>query len=331
MQIPVWGDLPEKPGSGFRSQYMSRVGRALAVAGCFMLCASVSAQVASSGNYTSSYGTNTAPVGPAVTSLTTAPSAGQAPAPTGTGGYSAPRPAGAAKPAPIGSPVAPAPISVGASAESAVAAAKAAAAAGGPTPTTIDADYKIGPNDLLEVEVFGVSELKRTVRVNSTGHISMPLIGAVPVAGLTASDAQALIALQYSKDYLQDPQVSIFIKEFTSQRITVDGAVVRPGIYPLVGQITLLRALAMAGGGGQLSDLEQVILFRITPDGKSETQKHDVNKIRLGEAPDPIMQGDDILVVNRNPTRVGLRDSVFSDILNTLNPFSSTYRNIGAP
>lgn len=338
MQIPVWGDLPEKAGKGFRSQCMVRAGRAVAAAGCVLLCASVSAQATSTSNYTSSYGTSTAPVGPAVTSLSTAPSAGQAPAPSGTGGYSAPRPAGAVTPAPIGSPVAPAPISAPAGAEGATPTAatsaigaQAVAGAGGPSPTTIDADYKIGPNDLLEVEVFGVSELKRTVRVNSTGHISMPLIGSVPVAGLTASDAQALIALQYSKDYLQDPQVSIFIKEFTSQRITVDGAVVRPGIYPLVGQITLLRALAMAGGGGQLADLEQVILFRVTPDGKSEPQKYDVNKIRLGEVPDPIMQGDDILVVNRNPTRVGLRDSVFSDILNTLNPFSSTYRNIGAP
>jgi polysaccharide export outer membrane protein len=205
--------------------------------------------------------------------------------------------------------------------------APVASAADGPVPTTLSADYKIGPNDLLEVEVFGVEELKRTVRVNSTGHISLPLIGTIPVAGMTSSDAQALIANEYAKDYIQNPQVSIFIKEFTSQRITVDGAVVRPGIYPLVGQITLLRALAMAGGGAQLSDLEQVVLFRITPDGKSETQRYDVNKIRTGEAPDPMLQGDDIVVVNRNSARVNLRDSLFSDIINTLNPFSATYRN----
>lgn len=201
----------------------------------------------------------------------------------------------------------------------------------GPVPTTIDADYKIGPNDLLEIEVFGVSELKRTVRVNSTGQISMPLIGLVQVAGLTPSDAEALVAIQYSKNYLQDPQVSIFIKEFTSQRITVDGAVTKPGIYPLTGQITLLRAVAMAGGGGQLADLENVMLFRMLPDGNTLSEKHDVQKIRQGEAPDPLLQGDDIVVVNRNSTRVTLRDSLFRDILDTINPFSASYRNVATP
>ena len=103
-------------------------------------------------------------------------------------------------------------------------------------PSTIAPDYKITPNDLLEIEVFGVTELKRTVRVNSTGHVALPLIGAVPVAGLTPADAEALIALQYGSKYLKDPQISIFIKEFTTQRITVDGSVVKPGIYPLTAQ-----------------------------------------------------------------------------------------------
>lgn len=195
-------------------------------------------------------------------------------------------------------------------------------------PATMGADYKIGTNDLLDVEVFGVSELKRTVRVNATGHVSLPLIGLVPVAGLSPADAEALIAIQYGKSYLQDPQVSIFVKEFTTQRITMDGAVNKPGIYPLVGQITLLRALAMAGGGSQMSDLEQVMLFRMTPEGQSLIEKHDVTKIRRGEAPDPLLQGDDVVVVNRDPSRTALRDSLFRDVLDTINPFSSTYRNV---
>lgn len=237
-----------------------------------------------------------APVGPVTQTLPSA-TAG-APAPAAAGGFSAPR-----------------------------AGAGALSRGGQAVPAVVGADYKIGPNDLLEVEVFGVNELKRTVRVNSTGEISLPLIGTVPVAGMTPADAQLLIADRYGKDYLQNPQVSIFIKEFTSQRITVDGAVVRPGIYPLTGQITLLRALAMAGGGAPLSDLERVMLFRLTEDGKSVSQQYDVDQIRRGEAPDPVLRGDDILVVNRDSTRVGLRDSLFSDILNTLNPFSSVYRN----
>ena len=126
----------------------------------------------------------------------------------------------------------------------------------GAVPSVADSDYKITPSDLLEIEVFGVSELKRTVRVNTSGQIAMPLIGTISVAGLTPSDAEALIALQYAgKNFLQDPQVSIFVKEFTTQRITLDGALNKPGVYPLTGQISLLRALAMAGGGGQLADM----------------------------------------------------------------------------
>lgn len=206
-----------------------------------------------------------------------------------------------------------------------------ATAASGPVPATIDTDYRIGTNDLLEVEVFGVEELKRTVRVNASGQVSLPLIGLVPVAGLSPAEAESVIALRYGDKYLQDPQVSIFIKEFTSQRITVDGAVARPGIYPLAGQITLLRALAMAGGGGSLANLEEVMLFRLGPDGQTLTEKHDVMKIRTGEAPDPLLQGDDVVVVNRNSARAALRDSLFSDIIGTLNPFSSIYRNATVP
>lgn len=201
---------------------------------------------------------------------------------------------------------------------------------GDPTHSSPSADYKIAPNDLLDVEVFGVSELKRTVRVSSTGHVSLPLIGLVQVAGLTPADAEALIATQYGSRFLQDPQVSVFIREFTTQRITLDGAVVKPGIYPLVGQLTLLRALALAGGGAPLADLENVMLFRITPDGKTQQEKYNVMKIRAGEAPDPVLQGDDLVVVNRDPRRTALRDSLFRDVIDTLNPFSGTVRNLNA-
>jgi polysaccharide export outer membrane protein len=200
-----------------------------------------------------------------------------------------------------------------------------------PTPGSVPVDYKIGPNDLLDIEVFGVSELKRQVRVNTTGHVSMPLVGLVPLAGLSPADAEAMLAVAYADKYLQDPQVSIFVREFTTQRITLDGALVKPGIYPLVGQITLLRALAMAGGGAQMADMEKVMLFRITPEGQRLTETHDVMKIRKGEAADPLLQSEDMVVVNRDSRRTTLRDSLFRDIIDTINPFSSSYRNVTGP
>lgn len=206
-------------------------------------------------------------------------------------------------------------------------AVKAAPAAALTNATPADPDYKLTPNDLIEVEVFGVSELKRTVRVNSTGHIALPLIGTLEVAGLSPADAEALIAIQYGSKYLKDPQVSVFVKEFTTKRITVDGAVAKPGIFPLTGPITLLRAIALAGGGGHMADLENVMLFRLTPEGKADNKKYNLDLIRKGEAEDPLLQSDDIVVVNRDSSRVWLKDSLFRDIIDTLNPFSQTYRS----
>ena len=105
-------------------------------------------------------------------------------------------------------------------------------------------DYRIGAEDLLEIQVFGVDQLARTVRVNMRGFISLPLVGPVGVAGLTAPEAEALIVKKFGESYLQDPQVSLFIKEFTVQRVTIEGAVNRPGIFPIRGPTSLLQALA---------------------------------------------------------------------------------------
>ena len=201
----------------------------------------------------------------------------------------------------------------------------AAAVADGPQPlgsaATVGADYKIGPSDLLDFDVFGVPDMARTVRVNASGVVSLPLIGPVMLAGLTTAQAETLIAQKYEADYLQNPQVSLFIKEFTSQRITIEGAVAKPGIYPVIGQLTLLRALALAGGGGQYALLNEVMLFRNGSALAGNTQMFDLDKIRTGEVADPVINADDVIVVKRDPKRTALRDSFFGDLLGTLNPF----------
>ncbi|MGM9424843.1 polysaccharide biosynthesis/export family protein [Hydrogenophaga sp. MI9] len=190
---------------------------------------------------------------------------------------------------------------------------------------SVGADYRISPNDLLEFNVFGIPDMKRDIRVNASGLVSLPLIGPVQIAGLTAQMAEQLIASKYSEKYLQDPQVSLFIKEFTTQRITIEGAVTKPGIYPVTGQLTLLRALALAGGGAQYADLNDIMLYRQFPDGKRASFKFDLEKVRAGEVEDPDVRADDVIVVKRDPRRAGLRDSLFRDIIDTLNPFSSRY------
>lgn len=196
------------------------------------------------------------------------------------------------------------------------------------TAAALVADYKIGPNDLIEIEVFGVPELKRTVRVNSAGLVTLALVGNVALAGLTGQQAEESIAAKYAQKYLQNPQVSVFIREYTTKRITIDGAVGRPGIYPMTGQLTLLRALALAGGEGSMAELSEVMIFRDSAaTGKRESMVFNLEKIREGSVEDPAIVADDVIVVRRNSARATLRDSLFRDILDSINPFSGLSGN----
>ena len=184
----------------------------------------------------------------------------------------------------------------------------------------LETEYRVGSQDLMEIAVFGQPELTRTVRVNSRGQISLPLVGQIDAVGLTSQQLERLIADRLSEKYLQDPQVTVFIKEFTTLRFTIEGAVNKPGVYPLVGQMTLLRALAVGGGQGALSAVSEVMLFRVGANGERITQTFDVEQIRTGEAVDPLIQNDDLVVVKRSKARVAFKDSLFRDILDALNP-----------
>jgi polysaccharide export outer membrane protein len=110
------------------------------------------------------------------------------------------------------------------------------------------ADYKIGPGDLLQIAVFQVEELNRTVRVRSDGAISLPLLGSVRLVGVTSSELEEQLAARLREEYLQDPQVSVFVEEYRSHPVTVLGQVNQPGIYYMRGRRTLLEVLSEAGG-----------------------------------------------------------------------------------
>jgi polysaccharide biosynthesis/export protein len=167
-------------------------------------------------------------------------------------------------------------------------------------------DYRIGPQDLLTVSVFQVDELNREVRVNSNGQVSLPLIGTVQAGGRTVQELEQDIAAKLDASYLQNPQVTVFVKEFTSQRVTLEGAVKKPGIYPLSGKTTLLQAIAMAEGLDQLADPRGVVIFR-TIDGKKMGAVFDVRAIRSGDVADPDIYGDDIVVVDQSGSKTALR------------------------
>ena len=168
-------------------------------------------------------------------------------------------------------------------------------------------EYRVGAQDLLEISVFQVNELNRTVRVNSNGQISLPLVGMVVAGGKTVQELEQEIAGRLNETYLQDPQVSVFVKEFTSQRVTLEGAVRKPGIYPVTGRTSLLQAIAQAEGVTELANLDGVVVFRVV-DGQKMAAVFSLNQIRAGDAVDPQIYGDDIIVVDQSGGKTGLRN-----------------------
>lgn len=109
-------------------------------------------------------------------------------------------------------------------------------------------DYRIGTEDLLDISVFEVPELSRTVRVSGAGEISLPLIGALKVAGLSPLGLERLLTDTLRQSYLKDPQVTVFLREFHSDPVSVVGAVKVPGLYHIQTRKNLLEVLAMAQG-----------------------------------------------------------------------------------
>jgi polysaccharide export outer membrane protein len=158
-------------------------------------------------------------------------------------------------------------------------------------------NYRLGAQDLLEISVFGVPELSRTVRVNSNGQISLPLVGALRAGGRTVPELEHDIGESLAKSYLQNPQVTVFVKEYASQRITLEGSFKRPGIYPLTGKTSLLQAMAIGGGFNEMAEPNEVLVFRMV-DGKKMAAVFDIAAIRKGNAEDPLVYGDDIIVVS---------------------------------
>jgi polysaccharide export outer membrane protein len=141
-------------------------------------------------------------------------------------------------------------------------------------------DYKIGPEDLLEISVFEDEKLNKTVRVSSQGNISLPLLGILRVKDLTANDLEKEIRDLLTEKYFQDPHVSVFIKEYRNQQISVMGAVEKPGVFDVTGPKTILEVLAMAGGlkaGTVIGARAGELLFLIRPakleEGNSEEKK----------------------------------------------------------
>jgi polysaccharide biosynthesis/export protein len=167
-------------------------------------------------------------------------------------------------------------------------------------------DYRITSQDILQVAVFQVKDLDRTVRVDGSGSVSLPLIGRVPVRGKTIAQAQDDISARYAKSYLQSPQVTVSLVK-SGQRVTVNGAVKNPTVLTIEGPLTLTMAIAQSGGLSELGNSSRVHVAR--PTGQEvEDQVHNLDDIQAGKAPNPVLRGGDIVVVEDSTTKVAFKN-----------------------
>ena len=175
------------------------------------------------------------------------------------------------------------------------------------------ADYRIGEQDLLEIKVFDVEELDQVVRVAGDGSITMPLLGRLEVAGLTKTEVEEMIAALLADQFVRDPQVTVFIKEYESRKVAVSGAVREPGTYEMLGDKTLLEMVSMAGGLDKELG-EEIIIFRRNETG---TERIAVDLDRLVYRADPevnidVLPGDIIYVPTIELMRIFVSGAVNS-------------------
>lgn len=163
-------------------------------------------------------------------------------------------------------------------------------------------DMRIVPMDMLRVKVFGVSELDGSYQVDHLGRMKMPLIGEVDAKGYTALQLASILERRLEDNYLQDADVTVSIEESRSEQVTVEGSVNKPGMFPVQGQIRLLQAVALAGGTSQSANPRKVVIFRQI-EGERMAAGYDLTAIRRGEADDPIVFGNDIIVVDGSEAR----------------------------
>ncbi len=133
-----------------------------------------------------------------------------------------------------------------------------------PAKTTprIDAGYKIGPQDVLRIDVWKEPDLTRQVSVRPDGKISLPLLDDVQAAGLTPLELRNFLR-EGLKEYITDPQVTVTVSEINSRRIFVTGEVSRSGTFALLPNMTVLQALSSCGGFTQFANTKKIYLLRM--------------------------------------------------------------------
>ncbi len=185
-----------------------------------------------------------------------------------------------------------------------------------PSIVPLEAGYRIAPLDKLSIKVLKMQDLSTDYNVDLAGNISMPLIGEVRAVNLTTAELDRQLTDKLGEKYLENPDVSVGIKESTSRVVTVDGAVKNSGAFPTIGPTSLMRAVALAGGVTEDANPRRVAVFR-TVSGQRQAAAFDLMAIRRGQAQDPQIYPGDIVVVDGSAIKEG-----FKRIMQTLPIFS---------
>jgi polysaccharide export outer membrane protein len=159
-------------------------------------------------------------------------------------------------------------------------------------------EYRIGPKDLIELNVIGFEDLNRKVRVSEDGKISLPYLGDIEVQGLTKSAIEKKLAKLLEEKYLQNPQVTVNIVEYQSRKVYLIGAVTSPGPYDVLGRLTLLKLISQAGG--LTADAgNEIVVMRQLPDGSKTSLKISVEDLLLKGDPslDIPLQPEDVVSI----------------------------------
>lgn len=168
--------------------------------------------------------------------------------------------------------------------------------------------YLIGPYDKLIIDVFGIEELsKKEVQTDASGRISFPLAGVIEASGKTPAEVERELVARLRGAYVRDPQVTVNLKETVSQVVTVDGQVREPGLYPVIGRMTLMRAVATAKGTAEFAKLDDVVIFR-TVQGQPYAALYSLGAIRRGAYTDPEIFANDVVIVGDSKARRLFRD-----------------------
>ncbi len=166
-----------------------------------------------------------------------------------------------------------------------------------PPVTSVDADYKIGPQDVLRIDVWKEPDISRTIPVRPDGKVSLPLLNDVQAAGLTAMQLAAALRESLSK-YLTNPQVTVTVTEINSRRVYITGEVAHAGALPLLPNMTVLQALSSAGGFTQFAKLKGIYVLR-NEDGKQVKHPFNYKEVVKGNFPEQniLLQPGDVIVV----------------------------------